>query len=395
MSNCNDTTLSVILSIVKNIVTLIQIFVPILLIVFAIISFIKLVKNKERKNSAKKIINQFLAAVIIFFIPMVVDVIMGLLDDKMEFSKCWREAKGFSFSYNYVQIENEDRKIIYQDASGYEHGISSSKLYYDGAVEVPKSVLNAASKSDLSIVVADDEGKVLAYRKADALREGGSTTKVFTGYAAVKLLDPESDIIVCTQYAQNMPYMGDPDVTVGQKFSVAKAATYKFPGSSNIMTANIAIAIGKKYYNSTDDKNAYVQGMELINKFLKDAGCEKTKLVSSSGVNYNYSKGKWGEFDDNGYSKGEDGITANDLALIVIDAMKDEYFASGISGRNSNGLFLIKYGTQSYKHGIWGFNYKGRRYYIIALGFNFKQEGDKRAQVSKNIYNWTINNLIK
>ena len=64
------------------------------------------------------------------------------------------------------------------------------------------------------------------------------------------------------------------------------------------------------------------------------------------------------------------------------------------SGRDKNGLFFIKSGTQAYKHGDWGFNYNGKRYYIIALGFNYKKEGDLRTTVSKNIYNWTVKTLL-
>ena len=74
--------------------------------------------------------------------------------------------------------------------------------------------------------------------------------------------------------------------------------------------------------------------------------------------------------------------------------MKDEYFASGIGGRNNNGLFYIKSGTQAYKHGIWGFNHKGKRYYIALLGFNFHVDGDTRGTVSKSVYNWAIKNLM-
>ena len=393
--NCNDASLATIFSIVQGIMTIIQISVPIFLIIFATIQFAQLVKNPDSKDGTKKIINKFIAAAIIFFILMTVNIVMNIVGENTELSKCWNEAaKSNTFSPSYYSVDDRERKKTYQNAEDYEKGTATAKLRYTNAVEIPDSVLQAASQSDLSIIVIDDTGNVLAQRKSDVLREGGSTTKVFMGYAAIKLLDPEKDIVVSTQYAENMPYMGDPDVKVGQKLSVSQAATKDFPGSSNITTANIAIAIGKKYYNTSSDSDAYFQGMEKINEFLKQSGCEKTKLVSSSGVNYNYKKGKWGEFDSNGISKGEYGITAAELALIGMSAMKDEYFASGISGRNNNGLFFIKSGTQAYKHGIWGFNHNGKRYYLVALGFNFSKEGDKRTQVSRDIYNWTIKNLI-
>lgn len=278
-------------------------------------------------------------------------------------------------------------------------------MKYYGAVDVPIEILNIAPRSDLSIVVSEENGRVLAQRKPFALREGGSATKVFTGYAAAVLLDPEKDIITCTSYAQNMPYMGASDVYVGQKLTVQQAATRGFPGSSNVTTANIAIAIGKKYHNCSSDADAYNKGMEEINKLLKKEGCKQTHIPSSSGVNYNYTTNSW-SFKDDGYSLGTDGITANDLTLIGIEAMKNKVFLESYimnthedkelaRNKNKDGLFWIKSGTQGYKHGIWAFNKNGKRYYITLLGVNFSVEGDKRSQLINAIHKWALSDLIK
>ena len=63
---CSSEFLLGIFSVVKRIILLIQILVPIILIVFASVSLIKLVRNPEEKNGIKKIINQFIAAIIVF-----------------------------------------------------------------------------------------------------------------------------------------------------------------------------------------------------------------------------------------------------------------------------------------------------------------------------------------
>ena len=395
LSNCNDSSLQSLLMILKRIMLITQLIVPLLLIIFASISFIKLVKNPEEKNGIKKILNQFLAAAIIFFIPVIVNAVMMMLGETTDISSCWNSVGDeMSSTVEYNNSYQKDRKKIYHDASSYEIGGFGVAMNDSNAKQIPTSILSGAPHSNLSVVVSDDNGNVLAQKDSNLLREGGSTTKVFTGLAAVKLLDPTKDTVIATQYAENMPYMGGTDVSVGQKLSVSEAATKSFPGSSNVTTANIAIAIGKKYANPSSDQDAYNKGMEKINSFLKEIGCSKTKLVSSSGVNYNYTENKWGEFDENGYAKGEYGITAMDLALAATIAMKDEYFASGISERNNNGLFFIKSGTQGYKHGIWGFNHNGKRYYISALGFNFKVDGDTRETVINSIYNWSIKNVM-
>ncbi len=122
---CTNQSLQGIFSIVKRVMLLIQIIVPILLIVFASISFMKLVKNPEERNGTKRIINQFIAAVIVFFIPILVNVVMNLAGDNNEISSCWMSASDkniINTTYN-SSGEKERKKIIY-DAVEYEKGES-------------------------------------------------------------------------------------------------------------------------------------------------------------------------------------------------------------------------------------------------------------------------------
>ena len=126
---CNSESLQEIFSIVKRIMLLIQIIVPILLIVFASISFMKLVKNPEEKKGTKKIMNQFLAAAIIFFIPLLVNVAMNLVGDKSEISSCWNSANNkMSISKDYQPIGDREKKPIIKKASDYEKGTASGYL---------------------------------------------------------------------------------------------------------------------------------------------------------------------------------------------------------------------------------------------------------------------------
>ena len=120
---CSSETLPVIFSIVKKIMLLIQIVVPILLIIFASISLIKLVKNPVEKNETKKIINQFIAAVIVFFIPFFVDVVMNLVGEDNEISSCWNSAGDtIILSNKYFDKDEKERKKITYNATDYEAG---------------------------------------------------------------------------------------------------------------------------------------------------------------------------------------------------------------------------------------------------------------------------------
>ncbi len=137
---CNSETLPGIFSIVKRAMLLIQIIVPILLIVFASISFMKLIKNPEEKNGSKKIINQFIAAIIVFFIPLLVNVVMNLVGDSNEISSCWKHANDkMESNPSYQKTGDKERKSITYSATDYEKGKASNYLDFSCTSSIVKS----------------------------------------------------------------------------------------------------------------------------------------------------------------------------------------------------------------------------------------------------------------
>ncbi len=120
---CSNPELAFIFNIMKRLILLIQFIVPILLIISAIVSLTKLVKNPEEKNGIKKIMNQFLAAGIVFFIPLSANVVMGVLGENSNFSSCWMNAEEVKDKkVEYILIEENDYKKILVDADEYEKG---------------------------------------------------------------------------------------------------------------------------------------------------------------------------------------------------------------------------------------------------------------------------------
>lgn len=113
--NCQRVALLPILSAVRKIILLIQIIVPILLIIWAIFGFVQLMHNPEQQNGVKKIFNRFIAAVIVFMIPFIVNMVMGLLGDSTSFSSCWKDAKDFKVTgsgYNEIDTNKKKQKIV-------------------------------------------------------------------------------------------------------------------------------------------------------------------------------------------------------------------------------------------------------------------------------------------
>ena len=124
MNDCDNASLQNIFSIVKRLMLLIQVCVPIMLIIWGTVGFINLIKNPDDDiKNRKKIINKFIAAAIVFFIPFIVDVAMNMVGNNMGISKCWNEANNkLSVSSSYEKIYEGDKKSINLNPEGYEKG---------------------------------------------------------------------------------------------------------------------------------------------------------------------------------------------------------------------------------------------------------------------------------
>ena len=116
--DCNDSGISSIMTFVKNGLNIIHIIVPILLIVIASIRLTQIVRNPDDKKGLSRIKNIFLAAAIVFFIPMLVDVLMQIIGTNTTISSCWNNA-------NYTP--NNKKNKIYSNPSDYQKGKEKPK----------------------------------------------------------------------------------------------------------------------------------------------------------------------------------------------------------------------------------------------------------------------------
>ena len=104
-SCCSDYVLAKYLYIIKSVITVIQIIVPIILIVMGIIQLISLVVNPEdgKGKSVKGLINKFIAAAIVFLVPIIINLVLELISisfDSFELGKCWENAEVVAQSMN-------------------------------------------------------------------------------------------------------------------------------------------------------------------------------------------------------------------------------------------------------------------------------------------------------
>lgn len=93
---CSDYALAVYLNILQKVILIIQIIVPIILIIMCAIGLYRLISNPEDQGNKlkKSLLNKFIAAVVVFLIPVLFNTIISLfpMPSKFELFKCWEYA---------------------------------------------------------------------------------------------------------------------------------------------------------------------------------------------------------------------------------------------------------------------------------------------------------------
>ena len=91
---CSDYALANILSLTQLAFNIICIAVPIILIFSLIWTIVKVITDPEQKNFIRKLISQIVAAIIVFFLPTLVNLIMAWLPDGgFNIGSCWQKAR--------------------------------------------------------------------------------------------------------------------------------------------------------------------------------------------------------------------------------------------------------------------------------------------------------------
>ena len=126
-SCCSNYGLARLLSIYNNIMGLIHIFVPIILIVMLTVNLAQLMMKPDDEKLPKKPLSKVIAAVLVFFLPTIVNVVLGLLPNNFDLYGCLNAAKkADSIAKNnqtiYVSVNDEKKKQLIINPSEYEKG---------------------------------------------------------------------------------------------------------------------------------------------------------------------------------------------------------------------------------------------------------------------------------
>lgn len=125
---CSDAVLAKFISIMKNGLSIIQILVPILLILEGTIQLIKMMINPDDKNNSKAIGNTFAAAIIILFLPGIMNLVMSIISSTGEYGKvydssskknvvfdissCWTDAASVSGDSSMDSANDKSSKSV-------------------------------------------------------------------------------------------------------------------------------------------------------------------------------------------------------------------------------------------------------------------------------------------
>lgn len=100
---CNDYAIATYLYTIKQVLDIIHLVIPILLLVMVAIQMVKMMISPDDKKSPKTLLNKFIAAVIVFFVPYIVNLCVSLLPDNFEIAKCWEQAEQIRNEMNQTQ----------------------------------------------------------------------------------------------------------------------------------------------------------------------------------------------------------------------------------------------------------------------------------------------------
>jgi len=141
---CTDGGIVVLVDMTKRVFDIIQIVIPILLIIWATWGFVQLVMDPEAKNGTKKIINRFIAAIVVFLLPAFVNFTLGLMPETFSLGACWKQSKNKAEvarqNSTYKNPNGNDAKTtpIYPNPDNYE-------------ASTPSTSSSAAASSNLGI----------------------------------------------------------------------------------------------------------------------------------------------------------------------------------------------------------------------------------------------------
>lgn len=265
---CNEPSLGPILQVIRNIITVIQILVPIILIVMSTINLIKMMSNPDDKKMVKKILNSVLAAILVFIVPVFIDATMNLLGENFTISSCWSSMiEPDNTVPKYIDPYSNNRNPVVVPGSKYQTG--------DEREEDSSASANNDTSSNISNI---------GVSSSDFNRElsSMSTPSKSQLKAAARANNIDDDyLIVIIGTTQREGYFNDPYLFYGWASSMinnrVNVQTLQSWDPYNSGESN--------YYSMTNIRNGYNTASPTVKKAVYLALTKKnTKIIECNGM---------------------------------------------------------------------------------------------------------------
>ena len=169
---CSDKVLASLLKVSGNIISIIQIVVPIILMLMLMIDLAKMMSDPDNKKGLKSIRNKFIAAFLVFMIPTIINATINIVSNasskSFDFARCMKEARNVKLSTksSYINPHGEDKKTSVLPEGEYDKGTKKSDSSSStGAKANPGSCTKG--DSNVKIVSNDSNGSAKIVGKAN------------------------------------------------------------------------------------------------------------------------------------------------------------------------------------------------------------------------------------
>ena len=119
---CSSIALNNFFYITKTILNIIMIVAPILAIFSGVLIFFQLTSNPDNKKLVNKLKNATIALIVLFFIPLFVNLTMALIGNKTSISECYNTSQKLNSNSTYIRTTNGNNRTIITDSNQYDVG---------------------------------------------------------------------------------------------------------------------------------------------------------------------------------------------------------------------------------------------------------------------------------
>ena len=184
LESCGDYGLASILHIVQKVMGIIQIVVPIIMIFGVIWVITRMMLNPDEKKYMKLLRNSIFAGVIVFFIPLIVNLTMSFLDDSFNATACWKLAKKTDNLVNWNDVDSTGDQSGKKNVLDQDEVISggSSSANNNGRLTGPEALITCGDYYNKKLEAAVKKGEKWVYSNSSKYVKQSGTFEQMLSY---------------------------------------------------------------------------------------------------------------------------------------------------------------------------------------------------------------------